>query len=388
MKIAFFYPCLTQELGCGTSSFIQGISYEFIKTNHEVHIFTSPNEPTSKPGQKTSSFMDLLKDNLTIQTYDQTSKNLRDDLLAKLDSLDLVIVHESTSPQIIHWMGQLRKNHQNLRILFHDHDHKIFTEPNRILNLDLTYFDGILTSREETQQMYLNLGLTSRSWIWPEAICRDYFKPIPVENKRGDLVHTGIHTRTDYECSVFQEHVLSPLRNLRLGIKLYGRFTPQYFSADDYRSQIYFRGLIPHQKIPLILAHAEATFFTPKTPPSRSTPTRPSMQLLEALACGVPLISTHWEDSESFFTPGKDYLVTNDKSETEELIRLLQGNSLFRSTLITHGQRTIASRFSAEQRALDLKHIYTTLLPPIHPHIHCNSSNPATGPYLLPGSSF
>jgi spore maturation protein CgeB len=78
------------------------------------------------------------------------------------------------------------------------------------------------------------------------------------------------------------------------------------------------------------------------------------------MACEIPLIATQWDDTENLFTPGKDYLITNHKDETKDLIQLLLGDTLFRSTLTKRARDTISSRFSAEQRASELEVIYQT----------------------------
>ena len=76
------------------------------------------------------------------------------------------------------------------------------------------------------------------------------------------------------------------------------------------------------------------------------------------MACEIPLIATQWDDTENLFIPGKDYLITNHKDETKDLIQLLRGDTLFRSTLTKRARDTVISRFSAEQRASELGEIH------------------------------
>jgi spore maturation protein CgeB len=35
----------------------------------------------------------------------------------------------------------------------------------------------------------------------------------------------------------------------------------------------------------------------------------PTIRVFEALACGIPLVSAPWDDSEHLFRPGEDFLV-------------------------------------------------------------------------------
>jgi|GEM_PF-923091 len=360
MRVAFFYPSLTQEIACGTSHFIRGICSELIQKNHKIEIFEPAHHPNTRTESINPYFSVNQKENYTIHFYHPEQEESLTDSKIRFDFIDLALIHVSTAPRIIQLIGKIRRQTPQLRVLIHDHLHKIFSEPEQILNLDLKYIDGVLTSRRDTQQMYLHLGLTDRSWTWPEAIQTARFQQIHSDLRQGELVHTGMQNREDFESYTFQDQILSAAKELNLRIKLYGKFTPQYFSAEDYKSQIYFRGLIPHHKIPQILSQSRITFYTPKTINQRSTPSTPSMRLLESMACEIPLIATQWDDTENLFTPGKDYLITNHKDETKDLIQLLLGDTLFRSTLTKRARDTISSRFSAEQRASELEVIYQT----------------------------
>ena len=46
----------------------------------------------------------------------------------------------------------------------------------------------------------------------------------------------------------------------------------------------------------------------------------PSVRLFEAAACGVPIISDPWEGLDTFFTPGKEILLTTCAEEVTELL--------------------------------------------------------------------
>jgi spore maturation protein CgeB len=76
--------------------------------------------------------------------------------------------------------------------------------------------------------------------------------------------------------------------------------------------------------------------------------------VFEALACGIPLISTPWEDVEGLFTPGADYVVAHDAREMRHHMKLLASEPAARQELAVHGIRTVLSRHTTAHRVDEL----------------------------------
>src|SRR4051794_39644729 len=71
------------------------------------------------------------------------------------------------------------------------------------------------------------------------------------------------------------------------------------------------------------------TVHVPRRPYATALPGIPTIRIFEALACGIPLISAPWSDSEGLFQPGKDFLTAADGDEMRHQMRaLLQDDSL------------------------------------------------------------
>lgn len=77
----------------------------------------------------------------------------------------------------------------------------------------------------------------------------------------------------------------------------------------------------------------------------------------EALACGIPLISSYWHDSESLFTR-RDYQVARDGQDMKRHIRALLENPAAAQELAEHGRQTILQRHTCAHRAEALLSIY------------------------------
>ena len=83
--------------------------------------------------------------------------------------------------------------------------------------------------------------------------------------------------------------------------------------------------------------------------------------MFEALACGIPLLSAPWEDSEQLFRPGKDFLYARSGQEMTRLLRDVREDSALRAALIQSGLETIRARHTCGHRADELLAILDTL---------------------------
>ena len=76
----------------------------------------------------------------------------------------------------------------------------------------------------------------------------------------------------------------------------------------------------------------------------------PTIRPFEALACGIPLISAPWEDSEHLFTPGADFLVARNGVEMRTLMNDVMHDDDLAASLVSHGLATILARHTCAHR--------------------------------------
>ena len=76
--------------------------------------------------------------------------------------------------------------------------------------------------------------------------------------------------------------------------------------------------------------------------------------MFEALACGIPLISAPWQDSERLFRSGTDFLVARDGREMREQMRALVADAALRESLARSGRETILARHTCTHRVDEL----------------------------------
>jgi spore maturation protein CgeB len=83
----------------------------------------------------------------------------------------------------------------------------------------------------------------------------------------------------------------------------------------------------------------------------------PTIRPFEALACGIPLISSPWDDAEHLFTPGQDYLVARTGAEMKQHLQTLISQPKKAAELAKHGLETILSRHTCAHRVSELEQI-------------------------------
>jgi spore maturation protein CgeB len=87
----------------------------------------------------------------------------------------------------------------------------------------------------------------------------------------------------------------------------------------------------------------------------------PTIRVFEALACGIPLVSAPWQDSEGLFRPGEDYLTARDQAEMTRQLQALRDDPALRSALVASGLERIRARHSCAHRADELMEVLARL---------------------------
>jgi spore maturation protein CgeB len=79
--------------------------------------------------------------------------------------------------------------------------------------------------------------------------------------------------------------------------------------------------------------------------------------VFEALACGIPLVSAPWQDSENLFRPGEDFLVARNGAEMTALLKEVLHDDALAQSLVTSGLNAILTRHTCTHRVDELTHI-------------------------------
>ncbi len=354
MKVALFYHSLLSDWNHGNAHFLRGVASELVRRGAEVRVY----EP-----RNAWSLENLLLEHGAAaldefhRVYPQLESHRYDlgtlDLDKELDSADLALVHEWNDPELVKRVGTHHAKNPHYRLLFHDTHHRAVTAPESMAAYDLEHYDGVLAFGEVLRALYLERGWTPRAWTWHEAADTRVFHPAQGKPYEGDLVWVG-NWGDEERTAELHEFLLEPLKALGLKARVYGVRYPDAARAALARAGISYGGWLPNTRAPNVFARYRVTVHVPRGPYTRALPGIPTIRPFEALACGIPLVSSPWDDAEGLFTPGKDFLVASSGDEMKGHLRAILNDAELAQSLAEHGRNTILARHTCAHRVEEL----------------------------------
>src|SRR5690348_9699935 len=320
LRIRLFCHSLVSDWNHGNAHFLRGIAAEFEARGHDV-LALEPEGNWSlanllaDAGEEAVDAFHERFPALKSQTYSADDANLEE----LLDGVDLAIVHEWNSPDLIQRIGRYRRKHSHLRIFFHDTHHRAVTAPADMNRNDLTDYDGILVYGTALIPPYERMGWRRELHVWHEAADVRVFHPMPSVAKTGDLVWIG-NWGDDERTAELERFLIGPAEQLRLKTQIFGVRFPQMAIARLAQAGIEYGGWIANHRVPEVFAQHRVTVHVPRGPYLRQLPGIPTIRPFEAMACGIPLISAQWHDSEGLFREGTDFLCAETEDETKKLL--------------------------------------------------------------------
>jgi len=353
MRIVYFTHSLLSCWNHGNAHFLRGLLRELQERGHEVIAL----EP-----QGNWSLSNLLADHgyAGLEPFANAYPDLKtrsyrpnaapEDLIG---DADLVMVHEWNDPALVAAIGDLRKREGRFTLLFHDTHHRAVSDPQAIRAFDLTGYDGILAFGEALAAVYRRGGWADRVWTWHEAADTRLFQPPRRDRERAGLVWIG--NWGDGERSAELETFLfRPAHEASMPLDLYGVRYPDEARATLRLYGVCYHGWAANALAPSIFAKALATVHVPRRYYATILPGIPTIRMFEALACGIPLVSAPWEDSEGLFRGGQDYLIARSGAEMTAHLRAIKSDPDLRASLVESGLETIRARHSCRHRANEL----------------------------------
>ena len=149
---------------------------------------------------------------------------------------------------------------------------------------------------------------------------------------------------------------------------MHGVRYPEAALARLRQAGIEFGGWVPTDEVPGVFGAFRTTVHVPRGPYVAALPGIPTIRVFEALACGVPLVSAPWDDTEGLFRPGEDFLVARDGAEMRRHLRDLLSDPASASALAERGRRTILDRHTCAHRVDELLGIHRALEAGPRPH--------------------
>lgn len=353
MKFLFYTHSLISDWNHGNAHFLRGVMRDLDRRGHEA-LALEPSQSWSREN--------LEKDqgSAAVENFHQTFPQLRTTIYgddfnheAALADADVVIVHEWTDPDLVERIGRARRDGGRFTLLFHDTHHRAVSSEEDIAGLHLEDYDAVLAFGETLRQRYLDAGWGRSVFTWHEAADDALFRPMPEEEKTGDLIWIG-NWGDNERSEEIAEFLVRPAQELGIATTVRGVRYPDHALAALKNAGIDYKGWIANAEVPQAFARNRVTMHIPRRPYVENLPGIPTIRVFEALACGIPLISAPWNDAENLFRPGEDYLIARDGEEMKRQLQAVLGDSGLADNLARSGLETIKARHTCRHRVDEL----------------------------------
>lgn len=360
MKIVLFAHSLISDWNHGNAHFLRGLARALQHRGHEVVACErwrswSVDELHRDHGAGPIVEFARAFPDLDIRFYADG-----DAILDEVDHLtrgaDLVLVHEFNEPELVGAVGHVRRRRGDFVALFHDTHHRLASAPQQIIRLNLAHYDGVLAYGDSLRALYREVLGVERCWTFHEAADTTVFRPLPGEPAE-DVIWIG-NWGDDERTREIEDYLIDSARQLpELRFVIHGVRYPESAVRTIRSAGISFRGWIANYRVPDAFARAKMTVHIPRGPYVDRLPGIPTIRPFEALACGIPLLSTLWEDREGLFRAGVDYIMVRLPAEMREAMLRLARDEEARRRLAEAGLETIRARHTCDHRAEQLEAI-------------------------------
>lgn len=361
MRIVFFTHSLVSDWNHGNAHFLRGLARSLQRRGHEVVCCErwrnwSTDQLFEDHGAAPILAFAAAFPDLSIRFYGN-----RPALDEEVDELtrgaDLVVVHEFNDPALVGAVGATRRKRRDFVVFFHDTHHRAVSAPDEIRRFDLEGYDGVLAYGESLADVYRRDFGRRRVWTFHEAADTTVFRPIEAE-KVVDVIWVG-NWGDEERSTEIRAYLVDAARALpELSFVVHGVRYPESARREIADAGIDFQGWLANHRVPEAFARARMTLHIPRGPYTERLPGIPTIRPFEALACGIPLVSTRWDDREGLFRAGRDLVMVDSPAEMRETMRRLAGDEDARARLAESGLETILTRHTCDHRAEQLEAIY------------------------------
>ena len=364
MRITIFCHSLLSDWNHGNAHFLRGVVAELLDRGHEVtsyeprdawslqNLLADAGPQALSDVRRTFAWMDEVVCDYDLATID---------LDRALDGADLVIVHEWNAPELVARIGERRAAGGRFALLFHDTHHRAVSAPEEMARFDLSNYDGVIAFGELIRRIYLERGWCERAWTLHEAADTRIFRPLPAPPQpTRELVWIG-NWGDGERTAELREFLLRPARHVRLNGTVHGVRYPRRARWAIRGAGLRYRGWLPNHRVPEVFAQHRVTVHVPRRPYVEALPGIPTIRPFEALACGIPLVSAPWEDSDGLFRAGEDYLVARDGEQMRRRLRDIVHDRELALSLRRSGLGRIQERHTCAHRVDELLEICRSL---------------------------
>lgn len=362
MNFAFFVHSAASDWNHGNAHFLRGLMSALAHDGHRVRSF----EP--RDGW---SLRNLLSDHgigpvaqfarsfpeIEVESYPGSGRpsEMEEMLEALVSGIDVVVVHEWNDPAVVNALASIRRRRNDFVLLFHDTHHRPWSRPEAIAPFRLTEYDGVIAFGDVLREIYRRRFGVERAWTMHEAADVRRFRPLDRE-KEQDVIWIG-NWGDEERSEELRDYWLAAARALEdLRFVAHGVRYPAEALRELGTSGVEFRGWLPSLEVPEAFARSRVTLHIPRRAYVQALRGIPTIRIFEALACGIPLVSAPWLDSEGLFREG-DFAVATTPAEMRAQLQRLASDADAAAEQAGRGLETILERHTCDHRAAELLEI-------------------------------
>jgi spore maturation protein CgeB len=368
-RIAYFAHAIRSDWNNGNAHFLRGLLRSLIQIGHDVQVYEPENGWSlenllhEEKGQESLRQFEQTYPELQFNFYDGgnvASPDQRSRLREVLRETEFVILHEWNPPELAHCLLELREE-LGFKLLFHDTHHRASSSPEQIRRFGTDQFDGVLAFGEALRSIYRERFNMQRVWTLHEAADTTMFYPKPDTLKVRDLVWIG-NWGDDERSAEICQFLLRPAEMLRNHtFTIFGVRYPAQALAALENAGVAYGGYLPNLAGPQAYAESQLTMHIPRQQYAGAMAGIPTIRVFEALACGIPLISAPWRDSEHLFGEDDFWMVRNS-NEARAAMEALLNDSKRAEAQASRGLASVLARHTCMHRAEELTAIFEEIV--------------------------
>jgi glycosyltransferase involved in cell wall biosynthesis len=333
---------------------------------HDVHVFTQAKEVDFLPPDRVHKFPAIqLNPHFSLDSISAPKMIARECARYEIDVLHvqmnsgsteflLPLFKEALPPLVVTYHLAYSTEQSSMKVLF-DIAGKasLFTSGK---------YDGIVLVHPFQKKMFLNKGVPEEKLhVIVNGVDTNHFTPRNYE-KTSDIMDFIYVGRLSYDKGI---HILLEAfskyhkENQRTRLTLLGNGMLKSMIKDfDDNGSIRWFGDIEHDLIPRFLQEADA-FVVPMS----IGPLTSSMSVLEAMSCGLPLITTNVADADKLLRPDEGILVPlNDVQSVVDAMRTMTENPQMTRSMGDACRKKVVQEHSWDRQIELHEKVYTTVM--------------------------
>ena len=370
MRLAIFAHSWLSDWNHGNAHFLRGLARALIARGHQVQAFEG--QPgnwgawslaqlfAEEPVVALSAIQDFRRHypELRPEFYPCARRwpEIAEDWLSRrLRETAVVLLHEWNEPELGEVLARLRRR-MGFQLFLLDTHHRGYSQPEAIARFPLREFDAVLAFGESLRQLYLTRFGVCRAYCFHEAADETVFRPLaPAAEPRAEVVWIG-NWGDEERTRQIREFLLLPASHLpQYRFLAHGVRYPDWARGEMDRSGIRYAGYLPNLRAVEVYGAACASVHIPRQTYANGLSGIPTIRVFEALACGIALVSSPWEDREGLFQAGRDYWMARDGAEMTAMLAELLRDDRCRVELARQGRETVLQRHTCRHRAQQLE---------------------------------